>query len=142
MALVKLCQTYYEGQARPIYLLQGNAVRDGEDAPVKGKDHAKVSVAAATTQDGDTIFVNVNGWRNRAADVAAIRKMDSVLAIGVLKKREYNGNFYYDLDADFISVSGRSGGSRSASGGSYGSPALPDSDGFAELPDDDGELPF
>lgn len=142
MALVKLGQTYYEGQARPIYLLQGNAVRDGEDAPVKGKDHAKVSVAAATTQDGDTIFVNVNGWRFRAADVAAIRKMDSVLAIGVLKKREYNGNFYYDLDADFITTSGSGGGSsRKSDGGSFGSPDLPEQE-FTEMPDDDGELPF
>ena len=138
MPILKIGKTYYEGQERPIYLLQGNATRDGEDAPVKGKDHAKVSVAVSQDADGDTLFVTVNGWRGRAGDVAAVRKMDSVLAIGPLKKREYNGNFYYDLDADFVCVAGvggRGGPSRGAG------TKLPDDD-FAELPDDDGELPF
>ena len=138
--LVKLGNTYYNGKARPVYLLQGNAIRDGEDAPVNGKDHAKVSVAAAQTEDNKTVFVTVNGWRNRAAEVASIQKMDSVLVIGVLKKREYNGNFYYDMDADFIATSGSRIGHSSATQ-SYSSPALPDQE-FAELDDDDGELPF
>jgi len=140
--LVKLGKTYYNGEERPLYLVQGNATRDGEDAPVKGKEHGKVSVAALQTADGGTIFVTINGWRGRAAEVSAVRKMDSVLAIGVLKKREYNDNFYYDLDADFISISGVGGGRRSGGGGFGGSPALPDASDFTEMPDDDGELPF
>ena len=104
MPMIKIGKTYYNDEERPIYLIQGNATRDGEDAPVKGKDHGKVSLAAAQTQGGDTIFVTVNGWRSRAGEVASIRKMDSVLAIGVLKKREYEGRYYYDLDADFVAV--------------------------------------
>ena len=138
--LVKLGNTYYNGKARPVYLLQGNAIRDGEDAPVNGKDHAKVSVAAARTEDDKTVFVTVNGWRDRAAEVASIQKMDSVLVIGVLKKREYNGNFYYDMDADFVAISGSRIG-HSSTAQSYSSPALPEQE-FAELDDDDGELPF
>lgn len=141
MPMIKIGTSWYNDEEKPIYLLQGNAIRDGEDAPVNGKDHAKVSVAAASQPDGSTVFVTVNGWRFRAGEVAAIRKMDSVLAIGVLKKREYNGNIYYDLDADFISVSGgrgrRSTHSSSTSSGSA-SPAH-----FEELNDSDvGELPF
>lgn len=142
MPMLKIGARYYNGNTQYIYLIQGNAVRDGEDAPIKGKEHAKVSVAAAQQPDESTIFVTVNGWRDRAAEVAAISKMDSVLAIGALKKREYNGNSYYDLDADFIITSGGVIASGTPSAVlSYASPAdLPD---FAELPDDtEGELPF
>lgn len=142
MPMIKIGASYYNGSERPIYLIQGNAVRDGEDAPVKGKAHAKVSVAAAQRKDESTLFVTVNGWRDRAEEVAAVRKMDSVLAIGILKKREYNGNYYYDLDADFIAISGVTGGI--SYGGSNSVPAYPASEPeFAELPDaEDGELPF
>ena len=137
MPMIKIGKTYYNDEERPIYLIQGNAVRDGEDAPVKGKDHGKVSLAAAQTQSGDTIFVTVNGWRSRAGEVAAIRKMDSVLAIGALKKREYEGRYYYDLDADFVAVSGTGGGRH----GSV-SMAAPELVELEELVDEDGQLPF
>ena len=137
MPMIKIGKTYYNDEERPIYLIQGNATRDGEDAPVKGKDHGKVSLAAAQTQGGDTIFVTVNGWRSRAGEVAAIRKMDSVLAIGVLKKREYEGRYYYDLDADFVAVSGTGGGQRVIA-----SMAAPDLAELEELVDEDGQLPF
>ena len=141
MPLIKIGKTYYNDQERPIYLLQGNATRDGESAPVNGKDHGKVSVAAAQTPDGNTIFVTVNGWRNRAGEVAAIRKMDSVLAVGVLKKREYEGRDYYDLDADFISVSGVGGVKRRGNDGSMAAPSGAEQE-FEELEDEDGQLPF
>lgn len=137
MPMIKIGKTYYNDEERPIYLIQGNAVRDGEDAPVKGKDHGKVSLAASQTPNNDTIFVTVNGWRSRAGEVAAIRKMDSVLAIGVLKKREYEGRYYYDLDADFVSVSGAGGGRRVSA-----SMAAPDLAELEELVDEDGQLPF
>ena len=137
MPMIKIGKTYYSDEERPIYLIQGNATRDGQDAPVKGKDHGKVSLAAAQTQGGDTIFVTVNGWRSRAGEVAAIRKMDSVLAIGVLKKREYEGRYYYDLDADFVAVSGTGGGRRGSA-----SMAAPELAELEELVDEDGQLPF
>lgn len=144
MPMIKIGARYYNGNETPIYLIQGNATRDAENAPIKGKPHAKVSVAAATLKDESTLFVTVNGWRDRAEEVAAICKMDSVLAIGALKKREYNGNYYYDMDADFIITSGGiSGAAVSPSysaGASYGDVAdMPD---FAEIEETDGELPF
>ena len=100
----------------------------------------KIDLLQNPTEDNKTVFVTVNGWRNRAAEVASIQKMDSVLVIGVLKKREYNGNFYYDMDADFVATSGSRIG-HSSTAQSYSSPALPEQE-FAELDDDDGELPF
>lgn len=141
MPLYKIGRSYYGGAERPIYLLQGNATRDGEWAPVNDKDHGKVSVAAAQTEAGDTVFVTVNGWREKAMDVADVRKMDSVLAIGTLKVREYNGKKYYDLDADFICLSGVSGGGERGSN----APQYPSTDAapqFAEMDEEPGELPF
>ena len=142
MPLIKIGTSYYNGADRPVYLLQGNATRDGEQAPINGKDHGKVSVAALQTADGSTVFVTVNGWREKAADVAAVEKMDSVLAVGALKTREYNGKKYYDLDADFICISGVSsaGAARERSYQPY--PAPTEDPQFTELEDAPGELPF
>lgn len=142
--LVKVGKTYYNGEERSVYLLQGNATKDGEYAPVNGKDHGKVSVAAATTQDGSTIFVTVNGWRNRAEEAAAVQKMDSVLAIGVLKKRTWNERDYWDLDADFLCVSGAGLSPSHEPYPHMGKPYSPDvsADGFEELPDTGDDLPF
>lgn len=142
MPLHKLGTSYYNGAERPLYLLQGNATRDGEWAPVNGKDHGKVSVAAAQTEDGNTLFVTVNGWREKAMDVADVRKMDSVLAIGTLKAREYNGKKYYDLDADFICLSGVSGGGIGRGGNTPEYPPAEAAPSFAELDEEPGDLPF
>lgn len=140
MPLTKLATAYYNDTEQNIYLLQGNAVRDAEWAPVNDKPHAKVSVAAQSRSDGTTTFITVNGWRGRAAQVAAVRKMDSVLAVGVLKEREYKGNLYYDLDADFIAISGAGlGGGAHQPAPGRASPPLP---AEADTEIDDGELPF
>ena len=142
MALFKIGETWYNDVSKPMYLLQGNATKDGENAPVNGKDHGRVSVAAHTTKDGDTIYVTVNGWRRRAAEVAAVRKGESVFAIGPMNVREYNGRNYYDLDADFLSVSGAGVGKqiRSAAGG----PAqfVPPTVDYGLIEEDDAQLPF
>lgn len=143
MPLYKIGKSYYNGAERPIYLVQGNATRDGEWAPINGKDHGKVSVAAAQTEAGDTVYVTINGWREKAIDVADVRKMDSVLAIGTLKSRDYNGKKYYDLDADFICLSGVSGGGsveRGSNAPQY--PSVEAAPSFTELDEEPGELPF
>lgn len=141
MAFCKLGMNCYNDKPLPVYLLNGNAVRDGEDAPVQGKSHAKVSVAALRHENGDTTFVTVNGWRDRAADVLAVRKGESILVIGPLKEREYNGKKYYDLDADFICRSGVDG--YNVTGAYPQDYASPPSAAFADLSDEDeGDLPF
>lgn len=142
MPMIKIGTSHYNGKESPIYLLQGNATRDGEWAPVNGKDHGKVSVAAAQDGTGDTVFVTVNGWREKAADVADVRKMDSVLAIGTLKVRDYNGKKYYDLDADFICLSGVSGSAIDRGSNATEYPAASAAPQFSEMPDEAGELPF
>lgn len=138
MPILKIGQQWYNDKSKDIYLLQGTATMDGEDAPVNGKDHGKVSVAAVQNADGSTVFVTVNGWRNHAQEVASVRKRDSVFAIGTLTKREYNGKTYYDLDADFLSVSGRGYATTPNYDMSLSLPPIE----FPELNDEDSGLPF
>ena len=144
MPMVKVGTSTYNGTSTPVYLMQGNAVRDAEDKPVNGKDHAVVGIAALEDKDGKTVFVTLNGWRQNYAAVRNIRKGDSILAVGRFKKREYNGKDYFDLDADFVCKSG------AGLIGGDGVGDLPDFDsgggnddpsGFAEI-EEDGELPF
>lgn len=135
MAMVKIGKTYYSDQPKDIYLICGNAVRDGETFDAKGNALGKVTVAAQEHEDGNTLFVRLCGWRGKAKDVAAVRKMDCVLAVGALSKNEYNEKTYYDLDVDFIAVSGVKRGGASQD---FSAPA-----GFDEIEElGDGELPF
>lgn len=144
MALIKIGKTSYNGTEQPVYLMTGGATRDAEDKPVNGKDHCVVGIAAAEDAQGKTIYVNLNGWRGAAAFVRAIQKGDSILAVGALKSRDYNGNTYWDLDADFVAKSGA--GLSPFGEADFGGAPLPDfggaaDGGFEEIPDD-GELPF
>jgi hypothetical protein len=131
MALYQIGNNYVNGEAKPVYLVCGNAVRNAEITDVNGKTLGKVSVAAQSNPDGSTVFVTVNAWRGRSKALAAVNKMDTLLAIGVLKQREYNGKSYYDLDADFISVNATGGNPTSYNIGA---------EDFADSADED--LPF
>ena len=129
MALFKIGTAYINSESFPVYLCCGNAVRDGEDAPIKGKPHSKVSVAAVENEDGSTVFVQINGWRKRASDVAAVRKGDTVMAVGRLMSRESEGKTYFDLDAEYISVGGVPGRKRAQAPLDAPGPSVPE---FAE----------
>lgn len=144
MAMVKLGKTYINGEEKQIYLLQGIA---GKDAELKQAGRAllgKVSVAVLNNADESTMWVTVNGWRDRANDVGAIQKGDSVMAIGTLNTREYNGKSLLDIDADFVSMSGtRFGMPMAQAGGSYEAKNYDDpTAGLDELTDEPGDLPF
>ena len=108
MPLIKAGKIWYNGASQAAYMLVGIATKNAEDAPVNGKGHAKLSVAAGETENGDSLYVTVNGWRARAKDVLAVSKGQAILAFGALKMREYKGRNYYDLDCDFIVPSGTS----------------------------------
>lgn len=106
MAMLKIGVSYYKQMPRPVYLIQGNAIRNGEYAPIQGKPHGKAAVAADQTKNGESVFVTLNGWRDKADQVARIKKMDSILAIGVLKTKTLGSATYYDMDVDFVGISG------------------------------------
>ena len=152
MPMLKIGVSTYNDTPSPVYLMQGNATRDAEDKPVNGKDHAVVGIAAAEDKNGNTVYVNLNGWRQLCHAVRGIRKGDSILAVGKLKKREYNGRDYYALDADFVCKSGAGLGASEIGGmgelpdftpatGGVSVSAEDFNDGFTEIADD-GELPF
>ena len=135
MALVKIGTTSYNGREKPVYLVCGNIVRDA-DAPQSENAPAKASVAAKELSDGATLFVRLNGWRNRSRDVAQLKKMDCVLAVGPLSVTEYNGKQFYDIDVDFIALSGvrRSGAQSDAVPAGF--------EPVDAIDEADGELPF
>lgn len=143
MPLIKIGTKTVDGNEHSVYLLQGNAVRDGELKEVGNKELGKVSVAAKELSDGSTMFVMLNGWRYKAADVAAVRKMDSVIAVGPLKKRTHNEREYWDMDVEFIVVSGvrRNAASFSDDVG-VGYAEVGNAPDFADITEEDGELPF
>ncbi len=131
MPLIKAGKIWYNGVPSPAYLLVGIATKNAEDAPINGKDHAKVSIAAGETENGEKLYVTVSGWRARAKDVLAVTKGDSVLAFGKLQTREYREKQYYDLDCDFIVRSG------------YGTWTAGNPVALNELEDEDeGDLPW
>lgn len=102
MPFIKIGQSTFNNETSAVMLLQGKATRDAENRPVNGKEHTQVSIAAGEDKSGNELYITLNGWRQNAELVGAIKKGDSILAIGRLKTREYNGNIYNDLDADFL----------------------------------------
>ena len=135
MALIKIDTTTFNNAEVPVYLASGTATRDAEDKPVNGKEHSVVGIAATKDSSGNTVYINLNGWRDSAPLVRAICKGDNILAIGALKKRVYNERDYYDLDVNFVA---KSGAGLTSSGVDFGGCAEL---GFEEIPDT-GELPF
>lgn len=142
MALCKLGMNNINGVMYPVYLVSGNAVRDGEAPPAGSKRPAKVTVVATTKEDGETVFMAINGWRERAEDIMAVRKGDSILCIGPMKSREYNGKTYVDIDAEFICRSSIDGGAVVT--GQYTNAPIATQIDFADLSEEEGEddLPF
>ena len=94
MPFIKIGQSTFNNETSAVMLLQGKATRDAENRPVNGKEHTQVSIAAGEDKSGNELYITLNGWRQNAELVGAIKKNDSILAIGRLKTREYNGNIY------------------------------------------------
>lgn len=134
--ITKIGTDYYNGTKLEIYMAVGKATKEGELKSTKnGKPLGTVSIAAGHRADSTTIFVTIDGWRDNARAVSNISKGQNVLAIGALRKREYSGKEYWDMDADFCCTAGSFQAPNI--GGVNGS-----SEEFEELPDTDGELPF
>lgn len=51
-----------------------------------------------------TVWANIVAWHNLASLLALARKGDSVLVIGQIKRREYEGKVYTDLEAEWLWV--------------------------------------
>jgi len=64
---------------------------------VIGKDDTK-------EQGKQSTFANCECWRELAEYAENIKKGDTVFAIGIIKTREYNGNTYTTLTADWLNI--------------------------------------
>lgn len=126
------------GEKQTTGLLAGRVARDGELLTTQsGKEIGSASVPAYNQKDGTTAWLTVKGWGHWARVVASARKGDSLLAVGRIDSREYNGKIYNDLVADYVFIS-RSGGQPAAASTSGVNVSAAD---FGEV-EDDGDLPF
>lgn len=137
--ICKLGSDHYKGQEFPVYLLCGRAARDGELRYTgTGKAVGAVSIKARESKDGQAMWVSVEAWEGQGRALAAARKGDTLLAVGQLQERDYNGKTYYTLRADFAALPLWSGAAE-ASREALTARAAGD---FTEIGEEDGELPF
>lgn len=128
-------------------MVVGRATKDGELKTTKnGKTYGAVGVKALNRQDGTAVFIEVKSFQSTWAElIAGLDKYDTFMAAGRLENREYNGKIYTDLLADIVIpverlaplLSGSHAPSYAASAAPVGGPS-----DFAELGEEDGELPF
>lgn len=87
----------------------------------------------------ETVWFNAVAWRDLAYNLYQAHKGDSVLVTGLLNKREWEGKTYWDLQVEYCNVAQKVDPYANAAP----PPAAQNSGpGWAELSDDDGELPF
>lgn len=130
------------GEKQSTGLLSGRVARDGELLTTQsGKEIGFASVPAYSKQDGTTVWLTVKGWGHWARVVASARKGDSLFAVGRIDSREYNGKTYNDLVADYVFVSRASDPAPAPAPAARPGVNVSAAD-FAEIDEEDGELPF
>lgn len=123
----------------------GRLPKDAELRTVGEKNSSLLSFGLAVgerDEDGTktTVWANVQAWHERARKYAGLKKGDTVMVIGKLDVREYEGKTYKNLVADMIITEGALAAAVSAPAPA----AAPDTDlgeDFEELFSDDG-VPF
>ncbi len=125
--IAKISETEYNGKTMPIVLVVGKAQRDAEDrSEVVGREMWSVDLYTGKNK-GESIYVSLNAWGDRAIEVKGIVKDQYVLGIGQYSERVKGDKKYRSVNLDFVSVSGAA----------YSMPQmLPVED------DDGGTLPF
>ena len=122
----------------------GRLPRDAELRTVGEKKSSLLSFGLAVGERGEgdnkeTVWANVQAWHERARKYTGLKKGDTVMVIGKLDVREYEGKTYKNLVADMIITEGALAEAAAAA------PApLPSADlgeDFEELFSDDG-VPF
>lgn len=126
------------GQEIKTGIVAGAASKDGEIKVFNsGKRVGSVSVIAYRRQDGTAVFLTVKAWGDNAPAVGKLEKGDRFLAAGRLETRESNGKTYTDLIADLFLLEAKAKPFTLA-----GDPVDVSADGFEDVSDDPGELPF
>ena len=131
------------GESRETGLFAGLVSQDGELKPTQnGKEFGSASVRAFNRKDGTAAFMTIKSFGDYSRLIANLRKGDHILCAGIVESREYNGKTYTDMMVDFL-IAGDTVPSASAPAENRAALSKRmDSAGFAEISEEDGELPF
>ena len=131
------------GESRETGLFAGLVSQDGElKRTQNGKEFGSASIRAFNRKDGTAAFMTIKSFGDYSRLIANLRKGDHILCAGIVESREYNGKTYTDMMVDFL-IAGDT--VPSASAPAENRAALSKrmgSAGFAEISEEDGELPF
>ena len=131
------------GEARETGLYAGLVSQDGElKRTQNGKEFGSASIRAFNRKDGTAAFMTIKSFGDYSRLIANLRKGDHILCAGIVESREYNGKTYTDMLVDFL-IAGDTVPSASAPAENRAALSKRmDSAGFAEISEEDGELPF
>ena len=131
------------GESRETVLFAGLVSQDGElKRTQNGKEFGSASIRAFNRKDGTAAFMTIKSFGDYSRLIANLRKGDHILCAGIVESREYNGKTYTDMMVDFL-IAGDTVPSASAPAENRAALSKRmDSAGFAEISEEDGELPF
>ena len=134
-----------DGEKRSTGLFAGLTAQDGELKSTKtgGKRYGAVSVRAFNRKDGSAVFLTIKSFHTETAELLSnLRKGDRILAAGIVETREYNGKTYTDMLCDILLTADMApavSAPPAYAPNPFASSQQPD---FAEISEEDGELPF
>ena len=135
-----------EGEKRETGLFAGIVSQNGELRSSRGgKNYGTCSCRAFNRADGSAVFMTLKAFREPTANkLAQLSKGDMILAAGTVETREYNGKQYTDMLVDLLLVPDDVGFNRSAleSRMERAGFGAEESNPFAPIDEEDGELPF
>ena len=131
-----------QGKIGDSIMVAGKATKDAELKLVGDKQTplCEFSIATGKRPDTTTIFANCKVWSSLARYAQPIRKGDTVVAVGKIESREYNGKTYSDLVVEWLDYIPRERDEHTAPSGKTYHPAVK----FEESSEADSEndLPF
>ena len=132
-----------DGKQKETGLFAGIVSQAGELKQTQnGKEFGSASVRAFHRKDGTAAFMTIKSFGDYSRLIANLRKGDHILCAGIVESREYNGKTYTDMMVDFL-IAGDTVPSASAPAENRAALSKRmDSAGFAEISEEDGELPF
>ena len=133
-----------DGKQKETGLFAGLVSQDGELKQTQnGKEFGSASVRAFNRKDGTAAFMTIKSFGDYSRLIANLRKGDHILCAGVVESREYNGKTYTDMMVDFIMTSDSFPlPSSTADANRAALSERMEQNGFAEIGEEDGELPF
>jgi single-stranded DNA-binding protein len=97
------------------FIIAGFVAKDAEmKKSQNGKTYTNWSVkvgekpSAVQGERGEAIWTNCRAWHDAARYAAQIKKGDSVMVVGRIETNEHEGKTYKTLNAEFISIMGKS----------------------------------